>query len=85
MSGYHFLTLGESQTTTLRELIALIAKNLGVNARTKSLPLQPGDVTLTLADITEARTLGYAPTTPIENCIEKFVKWWIEENRVAAQ
>jgi UDP-glucuronate 4-epimerase len=69
--------LGESQTTTLRDLIAAIERALGKKAIIKQLPEQPGDVPLTYADITKARTqLGYNPHTQIADGIPKFVEWF---------
>jgi UDP-glucuronate 4-epimerase len=69
--------LGESQTTTLNELIAAIENALGKKATIESLPEQPGDVPLTYADIGKARTLlGYDPHTKIAEGIPKFVEWF---------
>ena len=69
--------LGESQTTTLRELITTIEKALGKKAVIEQLPEQPGDVPLTFADISKARAqLGYAPHTQIAEGIPKFVEWF---------
>ena len=70
--------LGESQTTTLSELIASIENSLGKKARINLLPEQPGDVPLTYANIDKARTLlGYSPTTKIAEGIPKFVEWFL--------
>lgn len=74
--GYRILNIGESRTTTLRQLIDLISAALGRQPRIEQLPMQQGDVNITFADITEARGLGYAPTTPIEAGVEKFVAWF---------
>jgi UDP-glucuronate 4-epimerase len=75
-SGYRIVNLGEAATTTLHDLIEMIATNLGVEAKIRTLPLQPGDVTITFADIAVARSLGYAPTTPINEGIRRFVEWF---------
>jgi len=70
--------LGESQTTTLSELIALIEQALCKKAVINRLPEQPGDVPLTYADIGKARELlGYNPTTKIAEGIPKFVDWFL--------
>jgi UDP-glucuronate 4-epimerase len=70
--------LGESQTTTLRELISQIEQALGKKADVRVLPEQPGDVPLTYADISKAREkLGYAPHTQIAEGIPKFVQWFL--------
>jgi UDP-glucuronate 4-epimerase len=69
--------LGESQTTTLSELIAHIEKALGKQAVIHALPEQPGDVPLTYADISKARALlGYDPHTQIAEGIPRFVEWY---------
>ena len=63
---FDIFNLGESATTPLRDLIALIENALGRTARINRLPEQPGDVPLTCADISKARRLlGYRPATPI--------------------
>ena len=69
--------LGESQTTTLSELIALLEDALGRKATIDRLPPQAGDVSCTFADISRARdTLGYAPAVPIRDGIPRFVAWF---------
>jgi UDP-glucuronate 4-epimerase len=50
---YEIFNLGESRTTSLIELIELIAKHVGKPAQIKQMPLQPGDVTITYADISQ--------------------------------
>ncbi len=75
---FDIFNLGESATTPLRELIALVEKSLGRTARINRLPEQPGDVPLTCADISKARRLlGYRPATPIAEGIPKFVEWYL--------
>jgi UDP-glucuronate 4-epimerase len=71
--------LGGSQTTTLQELIVAIENALGKKAVIQSLPMQPGDVPRTFADVSKAgRLLGYAPHTPIHEGIPRFVEWYLE-------
>jgi UDP-glucuronate 4-epimerase len=73
---YEIVNLGESETTSLRRLIELLANALGVEPRIERLPLQPGDVEQTYADISRAREiLGYAPTTSVADGIPRFVEW----------
>jgi UDP-glucuronate 4-epimerase len=70
--------LGESQTTTLSELIGLIEKALGKSAVIEVMPEQPGDVPLTYADISKAReALGYRPSVCVEQGIPRFVDWFL--------
>ena len=74
--------LGESQTTTLTELIRAIEETLGKKAVINQLPEQPGDVPLTYADITKAREkLGYRPATKIREGIPRFVEWYLAARR----
>ena len=74
--------LGENQTTTLAELIAMIENALGKKAIIERKPEQPGDVPVTFADITKARTvLGYDPRTKIAEGIPKFVEWFLRTQR----
>lgn len=75
--GHEIYNLGESATTTLSELVALIEQALGRSAEFKRLPAQPGDVARTFADIRRAReVLGYAPHVPIAKGIPLFVEWF---------
>ncbi len=74
--GYQVYNLGESQTVKLSRLIELLEGALGRKALIRRLPMQPGDVPLTCADISKARgQLGYNPRVPIEKGIELFVNW----------
>jgi len=74
---YEILNLGESQTTTLSELVTYIENALGKKAIINHLPLQPGDVPQTYADISKAkRVIGYRPTTLISEGITKYVAWY---------
>jgi UDP-glucuronate 4-epimerase len=82
-SGYHIYNLGESRTIELRSLIGLIAQNLGMAARIERLPMQPGDVPITYADVTRAqRELGYQPSTDIEEGVRLFVEWFKEAHHL---
>jgi UDP-glucuronate 4-epimerase len=76
-SDYEVINLGESRTVELRELIALLEKELDAHAIIDRQPPQPGDVPQTFADITKARKLlGYNPSTQIEDGLRKFVDWF---------
>jgi UDP-glucuronate 4-epimerase len=76
-SPYEVINLGESRTVELRELIALLEKELDTGAIIDQKPLQPGDVPQTFADVTKARRLlGYHPQTQIEDGIHRFVEWF---------
>jgi UDP-glucuronate 4-epimerase len=84
-SSHEIFNLGESQTVELRYLIELLEENLGKKAIIERLPMQPGDVPQTYADITKARQLlNYNPQTKIEAGIAKFAEWIKSENYRAA-
>lgn len=75
--GFAIYNLGGHKTTSLKELVELIESRLGKAAVLNRLPDQPGDVPITYADITRANAdLGYAPRTPIEDGVTKFVAWY---------
>jgi len=74
---FEIINLGDSRTVELRYLISLIEQALGKKAKINQLPLQPGDVSITFADISKARALlGYTPKVNIEMGIRQFVKWY---------
>jgi UDP-glucuronate 4-epimerase len=76
-SDFEVINLGESRTVELRELIALLEKELDAHAIIDRQPSQPGDVPQTFADITRARQLlGYNPQTQIEDGLRRFVEWF---------
>jgi UDP-glucuronate 4-epimerase len=81
---HELYNLGESQTTTLAELVALLEGALGRTASIQRLAPQPGDVQRTFADISRARAvLGYSPGVPIQEGIRRFVAWLRETARPA--
>ncbi|SHE48355.1 GDP-mannose 4,6-dehydratase [Chryseobacterium vrystaatense] len=77
---YEIINLGGSEVVALSEMVAAIEKALGISATKKILPMQPGDVLKTNADIAKARTLiGYKPDTDFQNGIKKFVEWFLRK------
>ena len=79
--GFEIFNLGESKTVELRYLISLIEKGLGMTAKIKRMPKQPGDVEITYADVSKSRrVLGYNPSVPIEEGIPIFVDWYRKVN-----
>jgi len=74
-TGFNIYNLGESRPITVNDLVAQIEKALGKKATKEYLPLQPGDVERTYADVTKAiQELGYKPETTIERGLAEFVK-----------
>lgn len=77
---YEIINLGESEVITLNEMLSTIEQTLGKSAIRKNLPMQPGDVLKTNADITKAMTLiGYKPDTNFQNGIKIFVEWFLRK------
>lgn len=75
--GFEIYNLGESQTTSLKELIRLIEGALGKKATIEMLEPQPGDVSVTYADIAKAkRILKYQPRVKMEEGVKRFVDWY---------
>jgi UDP-glucuronate 4-epimerase len=76
ISGFEIFNLGESQTISLSEMIATIENHLGKKANKNHLPLQPGDVDITWADVSKAKeVLGYNPQKDFSDGIAEFIKW----------
>jgi UDP-glucuronate 4-epimerase len=74
--GFTMLNLGAGRTTSVREVVALLEKELGVSADLEWLPPQAGDVPRTWADISAAQdALGYTPRIELEEGIRRFIKW----------
>jgi UDP-glucuronate 4-epimerase len=74
---YEIFNLGNSKTVELMKLIEIIEEELGIVAKKKFLPLQPGDVPETYADIDKTkRLLGFKPKTSIRLGIRKFLSWY---------
>lgn len=69
--------LGNNRPEELLKLISILEKELGRKALTNLLPMQPGDVVSTYADISESTAqLNYIPKISLEEGIAKFVKWY---------
>lgn len=74
--GYAIYNLGESETTSLAELVALLGQACGREVRIDRQPMQPGDVLVTCADVSRARReLGYAPGTSVAQGLARYVEW----------
>ena len=75
---YHNVyNLGNNNSEDLLDFIEIIEKNLGIKAKRNFLPLQPGDVPETFAEISQSKKdLKFKPTTKIKDGIPKFIKWY---------
>lgn len=79
-TGYDIYNLGESRPVSVNDLIADLEFALGKKAVKNYLPLQPGDVDRTFADVSKAeRDLGYKPATDIRTGLARFVAWLRQE------
>jgi len=77
--GYEIYNLGESETTSLSELVGMIGEACGREPVLDRQAMQPGDVIVTYADVSKAKErLGYQPSTTVRDGIEKFVAWYRE-------
>lgn len=76
---FHLFNIGNDQTVALEYFITVIEGLLDKKAQKNYLPLRTGDVPVTYADIDSLeKAVGYRPTTPVEEGIEKFVAWYRE-------
>ena len=77
LSGYKIYNLGESKVVTLKYLVEIIEQAIAKPALLNKLPLQPGDVSRTFADISKAKLeIGYNPNVDFETGIREFVNWF---------
>ena len=74
---YEIINIGSSHPVSLKEMIDTIGETLNVVPKIQELPMQPGDVDRTYADISKAKQLlGYEPHTTFKDGIKKFIKWY---------
>lgn len=75
--------IGNNRPVELQHFIEVLERALGKKAEKKLMPLQPGDVPATYADIDDlTRDVGFKPSTSIEEGIPRFVKWYREFYKV---
>ena len=76
-SPYRLYNIGNQQPVQLNRYIEIIERTLGRKAIRNLQPMQPGDVPDTCADVEELiADVGYAPKTPVEVGVERFVSWY---------
>jgi UDP-glucuronate 4-epimerase len=79
---FEIVNLGESQTITLLEMVGHLENALGKRARLRFFPEQPGDMSVTYADISRARRLlGYEPQKPFQDGIRLFAEWFLSSGK----
>lgn len=80
---YKVYNIGSNNPVTLNDFIQMIENSIGIMAKKELLPLQPGDVLETYANIQELiKDTGYKPGTPIEEGIKRFVEWYQDYYRI---
>ena len=74
---YRLYNIGNHQPVELLRLISILEDCLGTQARKNLLPMQPGDVPATYADVDDLmRDVGFRPDTPLEEGVARFVRWY---------
>ena len=76
---YRVYNIGNDNPVELMDLIATLERELGRTAVKRMLPIQPGDVPATWADVADlTRDVGFTPATPIAEGVRRFVEWYRE-------
>ena len=76
---YRLYNIGNNSPVMLLDYIAAVEKALGKKAEMEMLPMQPGDVAATCADIDALeQAVGYRPNTPIEEGVKNFISWYLD-------
>jgi len=79
LAPYKIYNIGNQNPVRLMDFITAIEKKLGKTIEKNMLPIQPGDVPATFADVDDlVEDLGYQPQTPIQEGIDRFVEWYLE-------
>jgi len=74
---YRIYNIGNHSPVQLMDYIACIEKAVGKTAKKNMLPMQPGDVPATFADVEDLKAdVGFEPKTPIEEGVKRFVAWY---------
>jgi UDP-glucuronate 4-epimerase len=82
---YEIFNLGGTQTVSLQELVEIIESAVGIPAIIERMPLQPGDVPVTYANVDRARAaLGYSPSTPPDVGVARYWAWLRSSGRLGA-
>lgn len=80
---FEIINLGNNYAILLRDLIGILELVIGKKARIEKLPMQPGDVPITFADISKARRLlNYDPKTKLEEGLKLFYAWFVENEEL---
>ena len=75
---YRILNIGRGKPEDLEDFITEIENNLQKSAKKDYLPMQPGDVPTSHADISEIMKIGYSPKTSIKDGVKNFIAWYLD-------
>ncbi|HVC55438.1 MAG TPA: SDR family NAD(P)-dependent oxidoreductase [Stellaceae bacterium] len=79
---YRIYNVGNNRPVELLDYIRTLEKHLGRQAQLNLLPMQPGDVAATMADVSRLeQAIGYRPTTTVDEGIRRFVEWYLDYHR----
>jgi UDP-glucuronate 4-epimerase len=77
MAPYRLYNIGNNSPVELMDFIAAIERAIGREAKKIFMPMQPGDVPKTFADVDDlVRDVGFKPATPLSEGIARFVAWY---------
>jgi UDP-glucuronate 4-epimerase len=83
---YRIYNIGNNSPVGLMDFIEAIEKSLGRKAKKNLLPMQPGDVPVTWADVDDlVKDFGYTPGTLVQEGVDRFVKWYMEYYKQGAR
>jgi UDP-glucuronate 4-epimerase len=79
---WRIYNIGNNRTVEISRVVALLEQELGRKAKTELVPMQPGDVAETCADVDDLmRDVGFRPSTPIEHGVRNFIAWYRDFHR----
>jgi UDP-glucuronate 4-epimerase len=77
--GHEVYNIGDNDPVGLMEMISTLEAALGIEAKKVFLPMQPGDVPDTWADVSALRRdVGYAPSTAVDEGVARFARWYVD-------
>jgi UDP-glucuronate 4-epimerase len=80
---WRIYNIGNNNPVELLEVVRLLEQAIGKQAKRELLPMQPGDVPVTYADVDDLmRDVGFRPSTPIGEGVARFVDWYRSYHRL---
>jgi UDP-glucuronate 4-epimerase len=80
---WRLYNIGNNKPVELLEVVRLLEKTIGKKAKRELVPMQPGDVPATYADVDDLmREIGFRPATPIAEGISRFIDWYRSYHRL---